>query len=79
MEKSSDKVPWTLDKIYALGVLLLTQLVQVNPGSEFKGALQKPANWQCVIIYHGEVSIHRDQGIVEHWNQVLAELLFLTP
>ena len=79
MGKSSDKVAWRLDKIYALGMLSWPQLLQVNPESEFKGALQKLANWHCVIIHHGELSIHRDQGIVEHWNQVLAELLFLNP
>ena len=50
------------------------QLLQVDPGREFMGAVTKEMKNNNTAIRR--VEIHRDQAIVERFNRTLAERLF---
>ncbi|KAL9964114.1 hypothetical protein ACROYT_G027698 [Oculina patagonica] len=52
------------------------QMLQVDPGREFMGAVTKEMENHKTYIRRGRVNIHRDQAIVERFNQTLAERLF---
>ena len=52
------------------------QLLQVDPGREFMGAVTKAMENHKTTIRRGRVDIHRDQAIVERFNRTLAERLF---
>ena len=71
--KDSDEVARGFAKIYKKGPLKWPQLLQVDPGREFMGAVTKMANEHNVTI---RPNIHRDQAIVERFNRTLAERLF---
>ena len=62
--KESDEVARGFAKIYRRGPLKWPQLLQVDPGREFMGAVTKA------------MDEHRDQEIVERFNRTLAERLF---
>ena len=69
----------SLSKIYnknRQGGLRWPQLLQVDPGREFMGAVTKAMENHKRAIRRGRVDIHRDQAIVERFNQTLAERLF---
>ena len=68
--KDSEEVARGFAKIYRLGPLKWPQMLQVDPGREFMGAVTK------VTIRRGRANIHRDQAIVERFNRTLAERLF---
>ena len=74
--KESDEVSRGFAKIYKRGPLKWPQLLQVDPGREFMGAVTKMANEHNVTIRRGRPNIHRDQAIVERFNRTLAERLF---
>ena len=74
--KESDEVSREFAKIYRRGPLKWPQLLQVDPGREFMGAVTKIANEHNVTIRRGRPNIHRDQAIVERFNRTLAERLF---
>ena len=52
------------------------QLLQVDPGHEFMGAVTKVMENNKTAIRRGRTEIHRDQAIVERFNRTLAERLF---
>ena len=52
------------------------QLLQVDPGREFMGAVTKVMENNKNAIRSGRTEIHRDQSIVERFNRTLAERLF---
>ena len=52
------------------------QLLQVDPGHEFMGAVTKVMQNNKTAIRRGRTEIHRDQAIVERFNRTLAECLF---
>ena len=52
-----------LEKITNMDLSCL-HILQVKPES-YKGSVQKLASKHGVTIRHGEVDMHRDQGIVE--------------
>ena len=52
------------------------QLLQVDPGREFMGAVTKAMENNKTAIRRGRVDIHRDQAIVERFIRTLAERLF---
>ena len=62
--------------MYARSHLNFPNLLQVDPGLEFKGEVKQPLDKNGVSIRQGRVNIHRDQGIVERFNRTLAERLF---
>ena len=65
-----------LSPIYRWGPLKRPKLLQVDPGREFMGAVNQLLGKHGVSVRRGRVDIHRDQGIVEHFNRTLAERLF---
>lgn len=59
-----------------LGLLKWPQMLQVNPGRGFMGAATKEMENHKTYIQRGRAEIHRDQAIVERYNQTLAGHLF---
>src|SRR6218665_3290431 len=51
-------------------------LLQVDPGREFMGAVNQLLAKHNVQVRRGRVGSHREQGIVERFNRTLAERLF---
>ena len=74
--KESDEVARGFAKIYRHGPLKWPQMLQVDPGREFMGAVTKVMGEHNVTIRRGRTNIHRDQAIVERFNRTLAEKLF---
>ena len=73
--KSSSEVASAFKKIYQR-VLRWPKLLQVDPGSEFRGDVASLMKKNNVIIRQGHTAIHRDQAIVERFNRTLADKLF---
>ena len=74
--KDSDEVARGFAKIYRRGPLKWPQMLQVDPGREFMGAVTKAMSEHNVTIRRGRPNIRRDQAIVERFNRTLAERLF---
>ena len=74
--KESDEVSKAFQIIYKRGPLKWPQLLQVDPGRDFMGAVTKVMENNKTAIRRGRVNIHRDQTIVERFNRTLAERLF---
>ena len=74
--KDSDEVARGFAKIYNKGPLKWPQLLQVDPGREFMGAVTKAMENNKTAIRRGRPNIHKDQAIVERFNRTLAERLF---
>ena len=74
--KESAEVASAFQKIYQRGPLKWPQLLQVDPGREFMGAVTKEMGKNKTAIRRGRTEIHRDQAIVERFNHTLAERLF---
>ena len=75
--KSSDEVAQAFQKIYKRSPLKWPQMLQVDPGREFMGAVTKEMENHETFIRRGRTEIHRDQAIVERFNRTLAERLFV--
>ena len=74
--KNSDEVAKAFKTIYTRGPLKWPQMLQVDPGREFMGAVTKEMENHKTYIRRGRVDILRDQAIVERFNRTLAERLF---
>ena len=74
--KISDEVALAFKRIYKRAPLKWPELLQVDPGREFMGAVTKEMENHKTYIRRGRVDIHRDQAIVERFNRTLAERLF---
>lgn len=74
--KESKEVAEALSRIYKRSPLKWPNLLQVDPGREFMGAVSHLLSKHDVSVRRGRVNIHRDQGIVERFNRTLAERLF---
>ena len=74
--KNSDEVALAFKRIYKRSPLKWPELLQVDPGREFMGAVTKEMENHKTYIRCGRVDIHRDQAIVERFNRTLAERLF---
>lgn len=48
-------------------------MLQVDSGHEFMGSVTKEMEHHKTYIHCGLTEIHRDQGIVERFNRMLAE------
>jgi len=68
--KNSDEVAQAFQKIYKRGPLKWPEMLQVDSGREFMGAVTKEID-KC-----RHLDIHRNQAIVERFNRTLAERLF---
>ena len=74
--KISDEVAKAFQAIYKRGPLTWAQMLQVDSGREFMGAVTKEMEKHKTYIRRGRTEIHRDQAIVERFNRTLAERLF---
>ena len=74
--KNSDEVARAFQSIYRRSPLTWPNMLQVDPGREFMGAVTKEMEKHKTYIRRGRTEIHRDQGIVERFNRTLAERLF---
>ena len=74
--KESAEVAKAFSIIYKCSRLKWPKLLQVDPGREFMGAVNKLMNSKNVKIRRGEKALHRSQAIVERFNRTLAEKLF---
>ena len=74
--KESDEVLKAFQRIYEKGPSKWPQLLQVNPGREFMGAVTKVMENNKTAIHRGRTEIHKDQVIVGRFNRTLAERLF---
>ena len=74
--KDSTEVAKAFKTIYIRGPLKWPQILQVDPGCEFMGAVTKEMENHKTSIRRGHPEIHRDQAIVERFNRTLAERLF---
>jgi len=74
--KNSDEVAQAFQKIYRHSPLEWPEMLQVNPGREFMGAVTQEMDKHKTFIRRGRVDIHHDQAIVERFNRTLAERLF---
>lgn len=72
--KNSSEIADAFIRIYKRSPLQWPKLLQVDPGREFMGAVNKVLKAKGVEIRRG--SVHRHQGIVERFNRTLAERLF---
>ena len=74
--KESHEVSKAFQRIYKRGPLKWPQLLQIDPGREFMGAVTKVMENNKTSIRRGRTEIQRDQAIVERFNRTLAERLF---
>ena len=74
--KDSAEVSKAFQLIYKRGPLTWPQMLQVDPGREFIGAVTKEMEKHKTYIRRSRTEIHRDQAIVERFNRTLAERLF---
>ena len=74
--KEAKEVATALERIYSRGPFKWPKLLQVDPGREFRGAVNQLLSKHNVEVRRGCVDIHRDQAIVERFNRTLAERLF---
>jgi len=74
--KNSDEVAQAFQRIYKRSPLKWPQMLQVDPGREFMGAVTQEMDKHKTYIQRGRIDIHRDQAIVERFNRTLAERLF---
>ena len=74
-DKTATHVGKALECIYARRPVRRPKVLQIEPGSEFRGAVQKACDKNGVTIRRGEDGVHRDQGIVERFNRTFAEKL----
>ena len=74
--KNSDEVAKAFQTMYRRSPLTWPEMLQVDPGREFMGAVSKEMEEHKTYIRRGRAEIHRDQAIVERFNRTLAERLF---
>ena len=74
--KDSAEVAKAFQSIYRRSPLTWPQMLQVDPGREFMGAMTKEMEKHKTYIRRGRTEIHRDQAIVKRFNRTLAECLF---
>ena len=74
--KESAEVATAFSTIYKRSRLKWPKLLQVDPGREFMGEVNKLMKSKNVQIRRGEKALHRSQAIVERFNRTLAGKLF---
>ena len=74
--KNSDEVTQAFLKIYKRGPLKWPEMLQVDPGREFMGAVSKEMEKHKTYIRLGLPNLHCNQAIFEQFNRTLTECLF---
>jgi len=75
-EPLTREVAAALERIYSRSPLGWPKLLQVDPGRELMGAVNRLLSKHNVEVRRGRLNIHCDQAIVERFNHTLAERLF---
>jgi len=73
--KTSKGVVEGFKTIYKRGILKKPQVIEVDPGSEFKGAFKTWAKNNDIVIIYKKVGRHRQQAVVERANQMIGAAL----
>ena len=73
---TTPEVSRAFQTIYKRGPLRWPKVLQVDSGREFMGEATRKMAKHNVRIRKGHVKVHRDQGIVEQFNQTSSERLF---
>lgn len=74
--KGSEDVLKAFKNIYDRKIISIPKRLEVDSGSEFKGAVKKYFNEMNVKIRYGKTGRHRQQAIVERMNYTIAKALF---
>ena len=74
--KSSNEVLSAFEHIYRDTPLKWPKLLQVDPGTEFKGAVTTAFAKHGTNIRRGITNLHRNQAVVERFNKTLSERVF---
>ena len=74
--KSATEVASAFERIYQGDPLRWPNLLQVDPGKEFQGAVLSTMKHHNVTVRREHTALHRDQAIVERFNRTIAERLF---
>ena len=74
--KSSSDVLLAFEHIYGNTPLKWPKLLQVDPGTEFKGAVTAAFAKHVTRIRRGITNLHRNQAVVERFNKTLSEKVF---
>ena len=74
--KESGEVAKSFVAIYKRSPLVWPEMLRVDPGREFFGAVTNLMEKHNTFIRRGRKEIHQDQGIVERFKRTLAERLF---
>ena len=73
---TTHEVSRAFQTIYKRGPLRWPKVLQVDSGREFMDEATREMAKHNVRIRRGNVKVHRDQGIVEQFNQTSSERLF---
>ena len=76
LTSKNSEVAQAFQKIYKRSPLKWPQMLQVDPGRKFMGAVTKEMEKHKTYIRRRRVDIYRDQAIVKRFNRTLAERLF---
>ena len=74
--KSAAEVLSAFETIYKNTPLKWPKLLQVDPGTEFKGAVTAAFTKHGTAVRRGITNLHRNQAVVERYNKTLAERIF---
>lgn len=75
-KKSAEEVKKAFEEIYKRGILKMPSYsMQTDPGSEFKGVVQKYFEDNGVFVRYGKPGRHRQQGLVEARNRIIGNIL----
>ena len=74
--KNFDGAVQAFQKIYKRRPLKWPQLLRVDPGREFIGAVTKEMENRKTAIRRGRTEIHHDQAIVKRFIRTVADRLF---
>ena len=74
--KSSSEVLSAFEQIYNNTPLTWPKLLQVDPGTEFKGVVTSAFTKHGTEIRRGVTNLHRNQAVVERFNRTLSERVF---
>lgn len=74
--RNAEHVLNAFKKIYGRNILSIPERLEVDSGSEFKGALKNYFVDKNITVRYGKPNRHRQQSLVERRNQQIANALF---
>src|SRR5690625_4071016 len=73
--KTASNVVNAFKTIYKRGIIKKPAIIEVDPGTEFKGVFKNWAKDNDIVIIYKKVGRHRQQAVVERANQMIGEAL----